>query len=159
MVSLIVAHANQNVIGFKGDMPWHLPNDLKHVKALTENKTIVMGRKTFESLGRPLPNRKNVILTRDMEYQADGAEIIHDINDVAQLKGEIFIFGGSNIYQATMHLVDEMHITRIYETFAGDTFFPEYNPDDWTVADITEGTVDGKNRYPHSFIHFKRVSS
>lgn len=156
MVSLIVCHADQNVIGFKNKMPWHLPVDLKHVKKLTEGNTIVMGRKTFESLGRPLPNRRNVILTRNDDYEAEGADIIHDIEEIKNLPGKIFIFGGSGIYHQTMDLVDEMYITRIHETFAGDTFFPDYDLNGWEVAGRQEGTVDGKNKYPHEFLKLTR---
>ncbi|HIW12123.1 MAG TPA: dihydrofolate reductase [Candidatus Salinicoccus stercoripullorum] len=156
MVSLIVCHADQNVIGFKNKMPWHLPVDLEHVKKLTEGNTIVMGRKTFESLGRPLPNRRNVILTKNENYRADGADIIHDIEDISRLPGKIFIFGGSGVYKQTMELVDEMYITRIQETFAGDTFFPEYDMDDWEIAGRQEGTVDDRNRYPHEFLKLTR---
>ena len=127
MVSLIVAHANQNVIGFKGDMPWSLPADLKGLKKHTTGNTIVMGRKTFETLGRPLPNRRNVVLTTDGNFKAEGVDVIHSIDDIKDLSGKVFIFGGSTIYEQTMHLVDEMYITVIDETFAGDTFFPVYD--------------------------------
>ena len=112
MVSLIVAHANQNVIGFNGDMPWHLPADLKNLKNLTEGNTIVMGRKTLETVKNRLPNRKNVVLTRNKDFNFDGVEIIHDIEEIEKLEGKIFIFGGSNVYEQTMHLVDEMFITK-----------------------------------------------
>lgn len=156
MVSLIVCHANQNVIGFKNKMPWHLPADLKHVKKLTEDNTIVMGRKTFESIGRPLPNRKNVILTTDEDYTADGADIIHDIKEIKKFQGKVFIFGGSGVYQQTMDLVDEMYVTRIYETFAGDTFFPDYDLSAWTIVGRQKGTVDTKNKYPHEFLKLTR---
>lgn len=156
MISLIVAHSDQNVIGFKGGMPWYLPNDLNHVKKLTENNTIVMGRRTLESIGKPLPNRKNVVLTRNREFTAEGVEVIHDIAGIHQLEGEVFIFGGSNIYGQTMHLVDEMHITRIHEAFAGDTFFPEYDPSLWHVHSREDGKVDARNKYPHEFIHYSK---
>ena len=97
MVSLIVCHAEQNVIGFKNKMPWHLPNDLKHVKKLTQGNTIVMGRKTFDSLGRPLPNRRNVVLTRNRDFDAEGIDVIHEVADIKELEGEVFIFGGSGV--------------------------------------------------------------
>src|SRR5699024_826868 len=115
-------------------MPWHLPVDLEHVKKLTEGNTIVMGRKTFESLGRPLPNRRHVILTKNEHYRSAGVDIIHDIEDISKIPGKIFIFVGSGIYKQTIELVDVMYITRILETFAGDTFFPEYDIDDWEIA-------------------------
>lgn len=156
MVSLIVCHSDQNVIGFKNKMPWYLPVDLKHVKKLTEGNTIVMGRKTYESLGKPLPNRKNVILTSNRDYVAEGADIIHSIEEINGLPGKIFIFGGSGVYRQTMDLVDEMYITRIQETFAGDTFFPEYDLNEWEVAGRQKGTVDEKNKYPHEFLKLIR---
>ncbi|MBY8908469.1 dihydrofolate reductase [Salinicoccus roseus] len=156
MVSLIVCHAEQNVIGFKNKMPWHLPNDLKHVKKLTQGNTIVMGRKTFESLGRPLPNRRNVVLTRNRDFDAEGVDVIHEVADIKELEGEIFVFGGSGVYNQTMDLVDEMHITRIHETFGGDTFFPEYDESEWELVSSEEGVIDDKNRYPHEFLHFRR---
>lgn len=156
MVSLIVAHANQNVIGFNGDMPWHLPADLKHLKALTEGNTIVMGRKTLETLKRPLPNRNNVVLTRDRDFKFDGVDVIHDIDDIKKIEGKVFIFGGANVYGQTMHLVEEMYITRIHETFAGDTFFPDYDVTEWEIVDITTGEVNEKNKYAHEFIHLQR---
>lgn len=156
MVSLIVAHANQNVIGFKGDMPWHLPADLKRLKKLTEGNTIVMGRNTLDTLGKPLPNRKNVVLTRNEEFVSEGVEVIHDIEEIKNLEGKIFIFGGATVYEQTMHMVDEMYVTRIHETFAGDTFFPEYDITEWEIVDIAPGEVDEKNRYAHEFLHLKR---
>ncbi|CAM2772051.1 dihydrofolate reductase [Salinicoccus roseus] len=156
MVSLIVCHAEQNVIGFKNKMPWHLPNDLKHVKKLTQGNTIVMGRKTFDSLGRPLPNRRNVVLTRNRDFDAEGIDVIHEVADIKELEGEVFIFGGSGVYNQTMDLVDEMHITRIHETFGGDTFFPEYDESEWELVSSEEGIIDDKNRYPHEFLHFRR---
>lgn len=156
MVSLIVAHARQNVIGFHNKMPWHLPKDLKHVKELTSGNTIVMGRKTYESMGKALPNRKNVILTRNKDLKLSDADVIHSIDDINKLDGEVFIFGGANIYKETMHLVDEMHVTIIEENFAGDAFFPEYDLDEWEILSETEGTTDDKNIIPHKFLHLRR---
>lgn len=156
MVSLIVAHARQNVIGFNGDMPWSLPVDLKRLKSLTTGNTIVMGRRTFETLGRPLPNRKNVVLTTNKNFKADGITVIHSIDEIKNLEGKVFIFGGSTIYEQTMHLVDEMFVTIIDESFGGDTFFPPYDINEWTVVSEEDGTVDDKNRYPHRFYQLTR---
>ncbi|MCG1009128.1 dihydrofolate reductase [Salinicoccus sp. ID82-1] len=156
MISLIVCHSAQNVIGFKNSMPWHLPNDLKHVKKLTEGNTIVMGRKTFESIGRPLPNRRNVVLTRNEDFSHEGVDVISSIDEIEVLDGKVFIFGGSGVYNQAMHLVDEMHVTRIHETFGGDTFFPDYDSSEWELLSKVEGTVDEKNRYPHEFLHYRR---
>lgn len=137
-------------------MPWHLPNDLKHVKELTSGNTIVMGRKTYESLGKALPNRRNVVLTRNKTLKLPDADVIHEIEDINNLDGNIFIFGGANIYEDTMHLIDEMHITVIEESFAGDSFFPEYNLDEWDVISETKGKTDSKNILPHTFLHLRR---
>ena len=156
MVSLIVAHAKQNVIGFNGDMPWSLPADLKGLKKLTTGNTIVMGRKTYETLGRPLPNRRNVVLTANTDFTAEGIDVIHSIDEIKDLPDKVFIFGGSTIYNQTMHLVDEMYITVIDEQFAGDTFFPDYDLNEWTVESSDDGTIDDKNRYPHRFLHLTR---
>ncbi|MFB9859847.1 dihydrofolate reductase [Salinicoccus siamensis] len=156
MISLIVAYADQSVIGFKNKMPWHLPEDLKHVKQLTEGNTIVMGRKTFESLGRPLPNRRNVVLTRDETFSAEGIDVINHTDAINSLEGKVFIFGGSTVYNQTMHLVEEMHITRIHRRFAGDTFFPDYDPSEWELVDKIEGIQNEKNRYPYEFLHYRR---
>ena len=137
-------------------MPWHLPADLKRLKKLTEGNTIVMGRNTLDTLGKPLPNRKNVVLTRNEEFVSEGVEVIHDIEEIKNLEGKIFIFGGATVYEQTMHMVDEMYVTRIHETFAGDTFFPEYDITEWEIVDIAPGEVDEKNRYAHEFLHLKR---
>lgn len=156
MVSLIVAHAAHNVIGFHNKMPWHLPKDLQHVKQLTSGNTIVMGRKTYESLGKALPNRRNVVLTRNTDLTLPDAEVIHSIDDINKLDGKIFIFGGAHLYKDTLHLVDEMFITVIEERFAGDAFFPDYNLDEWDVISETKGTTDDKNIFPHKFLHLRR---
>lgn len=156
MVALIVAHAHQNVIGYRGDMPWSLPNDLKHVKALTTNQTIVMGRKTFDTLGRPLPNRRNVVLTSDKNYKREGVDVIHSLDDIEALDGQVFIFGGATIYEQTMHLVDEMYVTVIEESFGGDTFFPSYDLSEWEIVSEEKGQVDEKNKHPHTFYHLVR---
>ena len=156
MVALIVAHAKQNVIGFNGDMPWSLPADLKRLKKLTTGNTIVMGRRTYETLGRPLPNRRNVVLTANKDFTAEGIDVIHSIDEIKELPGKVFIFGGSTIYRQTMHLVGEMYITVIDEQFAGDTFFPDYDLDEWTVESHEDGTIDSKNIYPHRFLHLTR---
>lgn len=156
MVSLIVAHARQNVIGFMGDMPWSLPADLKHLKELTTGNTIIMGRKTFETLKKPLPNRRNVVLTSNQNFSAEGFDVIHSIEEIESLPGKVFIFGGSTIYKQAMHLVDEMYITVIDASFAGDTFFPSYDINQWTVESKIKGIQDDKNRYPHTFFQLTR---
>ncbi|MDF2683829.1 MAG: folA [Brevibacillus sp.] len=157
MISLIVAYARNQVIGLDGVMPWHLPADLKHVKELTTGKTIVMGRKTFESLGRPLPNRRNVVLTRNQDFQTDGVDVVHTKQEVLAL-GDVIIFGGSEIYKQFLDVVDRLYITEIDLETDGDTFFPEWDRAAFTLVDKREGIVDEKNLYPHAFYVYERIT-
>lgn len=155
MISLIVAYARNQVIGKEGVMPWHLPADLRLVKELTTGKTIVMGRKTFESLGRPLPNRRNVVLTRNRDFQPDGVDVVHTKEEVLAL-GDVIIFGGADIYKQFLDVVDRLYITKIDLEVEGDTFFPEWDREAFTVVDKREGIVDEKNKYPHTFYVYER---
>lgn len=98
-LSILVAHDQQRVIGYNNDLPWHLPNDLKHVKKLSTGNTLVMGRGTFESIGKPLPNRRNVVLTHNQNFQHDGVDVIHSIDEIYNLPGHVFIFGGQKSFR------------------------------------------------------------
>ncbi|MGG1663725.1 dihydrofolate reductase [Brevibacillus sp. NRS-1366] len=155
MISLIVAYARNQVIGKDGDMPWQLPADLKNVKELTTGKTIVMGRKTFESIGKPLPNRRNVVLTRSRDFHPEGVDVVHTKEEVLAL-GDVIIFGGSEIYRQFLDVVDRLYITEIDLETEGDTFFPEWDREAYVLVDKREGTVDEKNRYPHTFYTYER---
>lgn len=155
-LSILVAHDQQRVIGYKNALPWHIPNDLKHVKQLSTGHTLVMGRKTFESIGKPLPNRKNVVLTRDKNFKPDGVEVIHTIDDIYNLEGHVFIFGGQTLFDVMIDKVDDMYITVVDGKHQGDTFFPPYTFEDWTVASSEEGQLDEKNTIPHTFLHLVR---
>lgn len=155
-LSILVAHDQQRVIGYKNALPWHIPNDLKHVKQLSTGHTFVMGRKTFESIGKPLPNRKNVVLTRDNNFKPDGVEVIHTIDDIYNLEGHVFIFGGQTLFEVMIDKVDDMYITVVDGKHQGDTFFPPYTFEDWTVVSSEEGQLDEKNTIPHTFLHLVR---
>lgn len=155
-LSILVAHDQQRVIGYKNALPWHIPNDLKHVKQLSTGHTLVMGRKTFESIGKPLPNRKNVVLTRDNNFKSDGVEVIHTIDDIYNLEGHVFIFGGQTLFEVMIDKVDDMYITVVDGKHQGDTFFPPYTFEDWTVVSSEEGQLDEKNTIPHTFLHLVR---
>lgn len=155
-LSILVAHDQQRVIGYKNALPWHIPNDLKHVKQLSTGHTLVMGRKTFESIGKPLSNRKNVVLTRDNNFKPDGVEVIHTIDDIYNLEGHVFIFGGQTLFEVMIDKVDDMYITVVDGKHQGDTFFPPYTFEDWTVASSEEGQLDEKNTIPHTFLHLVR---
>lgn len=155
-LSILVAHDQNRGIGFENQLPWYLPNDLKHVKQLSTGNTLVMGRNTFESIGKALPNRRNVVLTRDQNFKADGIDVIHNVEDINQLEGHVFIFGGQSLFEMFIDKVDDMYITVIEDKFQADTFFPPYDFEDWEVESAVEGTVDEKNKYPHTFLHLVR---
>lgn len=155
MISLLVAYAHNQVMGKDGTMPWHLPADLKHVKELTTGKTIVMGRKTLESIGKPLPNRRNVVLTRNRDFHMPGVEVVHSKDEVLAM-GDVIIFGGAEIYRQFLDDVDRMYITEIDLETEGDTFFPQWDRDAFTLVEKREGIVDEKNRYPHVFYVYDR---
>lgn len=155
MISLLVAYANGRVIGKDGQMPWHLPNDLKYVKETTTGHTVVMGRKTFQSIGKPLPNRRNVILTRDRNFKPPGVEVVHSKADVLAL-GDVFILGGANVYKQFLDDADRLYITEIDLDTEGDTFFPEWNREAFSLVSVKQGTVDERNKHPHTFYVYER---
>ncbi|TQR20703.1 dihydrofolate reductase [Psychrobacillus vulpis] len=149
MISLIVAHDPNRVIGLDNKMPWHIPGDLAYFKAKTMNKAIVMGRKTFESIGRVLPGRKNIIITRNTTYKIEGAEVVSTIEAAIDLAKdfheEVMIIGGEQIFRAVLPIADRLYITIIQDIFEGDTFFPPYSNEEWGLVDTTEDmqTPDG----------------
>ena len=153
-VSLIVAMDKNRVIGKDNDLPWRLPKEFEYVKKTTMGHTLVMGRKNFESIGRVLPGRKNVILTRDKDFSFEGCVIAHSIKEVFELcknDEEIFIFGGEQIYEMFLPYVEKMYITKIDYAFEGDTFFPEVNYEEWDEVSVKLGTTDEKNPYTYHF--------
>ncbi|MBU6079467.1 MULTISPECIES: dihydrofolate reductase [Allobacillus] len=158
MYSLMVAFDENQVIGHQNGMPWHLPNDLKYFKKVTTGKPIVMGRKTFESIGRPLPNRENIIMTRDEKYEQEGCTVIHSWDELDRFKSydEIIIIGGSQLFEKAIDFVDRMYVTKIHETFEGDTYFPEVNWSQWEEVSSQKGIVDEKNKYEHVFYVYER---
>ena len=155
-LSIIVAHDKQRVIGYQNQLPWHLPNDLKHVKQLTTGNTLVMGRKTFNSIGKPLPNRRNVVLTIQASFHHEGVDVINSLDEIKELSGHVFIFGGQTLFEAMIDQVDDMYITVIDGKFQGDTFFPPYTFENWEVESSVEGQLDEKNTIPHTFLHLVR---
>ncbi|MDQ0257626.1 dihydrofolate reductase [Evansella vedderi] len=159
MISMIAAMGNNNVIGKDGDMPWHLPNDLKYFKKVTTGHPVLMGRKTFESIGKPLPNRKNYVLTRNKAFAPEGVEVLHSIGEVRPLldsEEEFFVIGGAHLYNDLLPLADRLYITHIKEDFTGDTFFPEIEQSEWKVISSEDGQVDEKNIYAHTFVVYER---
>ena len=150
---LIVAMTQDQVIGKNNDMPWHIPEDLKLFKRLTTGNTIIMGRNTFDSIGKPLPNRNNIVISSSMN-QTDGMSIVRSINealDTAQnFNTDIFFIGGATIYKEALLFVDNMHISWVKESYNGDTFFPSFIPEQWKV-------LKSKEYDNFTYMHYKRV--
>jgi dihydrofolate reductase len=144
------------VIGKNNKLPWHLPADLQYFKKVTMGHPIVMGRKTFESIGRVLPGRENVIVTRNQEFKAEGCVVLHDIAQIKMFADnhdeEVFVIGGAEIFKEILPFTDRLYITEIHETFEGDTFFPEIDENEWDEISSNPGEIDEKNRFAHDFI-------
>ena len=161
MLSIIVAIANNNVIGKDNKLIWHLPEDLKRFKRITSGKTIIMGRKTFDSLGRILPNRKHVILTNDKNFKIDN-ENVKIINRVDELEGYIndkeehFVIGGATIYNLLLPYCNKLYITKINYDFEGDTYFPLINEENWEITLEEQGIRDKNNVYDFCYLTYTR---
>jgi len=159
MLSAIVAISENNVIGKDNELIWKLPRDMKHFKDTTTGHYIIMGRKTFESNGRPLPNRTNVIITRDKDYKAEGCIVVYSLEDAlkeAKNDSEAFIIGGGVIYELAMPFVDRIYLTKIHHSFEGDTFFPELNMNEWNITEERFFEPDEKNEYPFTILTLDR---
>lgn len=162
MLSIIVAIAENNVIGKNNQLIWHLPEDLKRFKQLTTDHTIIMGRKTFESLGRVLPNRKHIVLCQSniLKIQDENVEVISDIkllDKYIQSEEENFVIGGASIYRLLMPYVNKMYITKIHQSFEGDVYFPQINEEEWQVTLREKGIKDEKNPYDYEYINYERI--
>lgn len=161
MLSIIVAIANNNVIGKDNKLIWHLPEDLKRFKNLTTGKTIIMGRKTFESLGRVLPNRNHIVLTKNKEYtiEDERVKVIYDIKELdtyINSAEECFVIGGQQIYMMLLDKCSKLYITRIYENFDGDTYFPLIVQSNWKIEKREKGLKNEKNPYDYEYFDYIR---
>ena len=159
-LSVIVAVSSNHVIGYKNQLPWRLPADLKYFKQVTMGHPIVMGRKTYESIGRPLPGRTNIIITRQENYEVQNCIVVHSFEEAMSLcreEDEVFIIGGAEIILQSIQLVDKIYLTRISGVFAGDTFFPEIDHTQWSEIQRQDFEPDEKNAWPYSFIIYERV--
>ena len=160
MVSIIVAMGRNRVIGKDNSLIWHLPADLKHFKETTMGRPVIMGRKTFESVGKPLPGRTNIIVTRRKDYRAQGCLAAGSVEQALELvagEPEVFIAGGGEIYRQSLPLADRMYITIIDHDFEGDTFFPEFSVKKWKISQEIYHPADDRNKYPMVFRIYKRV--
>jgi dihydrofolate reductase len=158
-VSIIVAIGENHAIGKRNQLLWHMPNDLKHFKDITSGRTIIMGRKTFDSVGKPLPRRRNIVVTRQ-DITIPGCEVVKSIEDGLALckdEDEVFIGGGAEIYKLAMHLTDRIYLTIIHKSFDADTFFPEIDKTEWKEVEHEDFEPDEKNPLPYSFITLERL--
>ena len=159
MINLIAAVSKNWVISNNNTLIWKLPADLKRFKEITSGHPVIMGRKTYESIGRPLPNRRNIIITRDVNYSVDGCEVTHSLTDALELvkDSEVFIIGGGEIYQQSMSIADRIYLTIVHENFNGDTYFPEIG-DEWIKVKREDHQPDEKNQYKYSFIDYEKYT-
>ncbi len=159
LISLIVAMANRRVIGCGNAMPWHMPADLRHFKAVTLGKPVVMGRRTFESIGRPLPGRRNLVISRNPEWQAADVEVAPSLDAaLARLADydEVMIIGGGQLYAEALPRADRLYLTHIELAVEGDTFFPDYSGYEWLQIEHSTHSADEKNPYAYRFETLQR---
>ena len=162
MLSLIVAISDNQVIGRESQLPWHLSADLKRFKRLTMGHHIVMGRKTYDSIGRQLPGRTSIVLTRQPDWAAAGVVTATDFESALTQAGddeEVFVIGGNQIYQLALPLVDRLYVTRVHATVQGDTYFPDITTDQWLLKQTDSFSADEKNDHDYSFLVYQRNDS
>ena len=157
-ITVIVAVSENLVIGYKNALPWHISEDLKNFKKITTNHSVVMGRKTFESIGKPLKDRRNIVISRDKALKITGVEVVNSLDDAICLtkdENEIFIIGGEQIYKMAMPIATNLHITKVYCTVEGDAFFPAFDLRDWKI--LTQNDKKTNEELKFSFIHYERI--
>lgn len=165
-LAIIVAHSSNRVIGIGNKLPWYLPEDLKYFKRITQGKPIIMGRKTFESIGRPLPGRANIVITRDQQWQAEGVRVVHGLDEAIELAGDIalidgveeaLVIGGAEIYAQALPRVDRLYLTEVHTELEGDAWFPELDRAHWQEMLREDFPAQEPNPYDYSFVVLDRV--
>lgn len=165
-VALIVAAASNGVIGRNNQLPWYLPNDLKYFKQATLGKPVVMGRKTFESIGKPLPGRTNIVITRQSDWNFEGVKVVNTLEQALELAEsiaeidaaeELMVIGGAEIYRAAFERADRLYLTRVHAEVEGDAFFPEVRDTDWRQLACEDFAAEGPNPYDYSFVVLERI--
>ena len=154
MITLIAAAAENNALGKDNDLLWHLPEDFKRFKQITSGHYIIMGRKTFESFPKPLPNRTHIIITRQKEYLAEGCLVVHSLEEaleIAPQNEEIFIIGGAQIYKQALPFADKIDLTRVHIELDADAFFPEFNTSEWNLVFSEKHFKDEKHQFDFTF--------
>lgn len=167
--AIIVAMTPDGVIGQSGQMPWHLPADLEYFKRITWGAPIIMGRRTHQSIGRALPGRLNIVITRQADYAAPACIVCDNLVAACRIAGQYtwlpndnrqcFIIGGGQLYQQSLTLVNRLYVTYLHASFTGDTYFPKINLEDWHQIQHTRFEPDAKNKVPYSFLVFERCSA
>lgn len=159
IISIIAALAKNNVIGQKNKIPWHLPADFAYFKKITLGKPVIMGAKTFESIGKPLAGRKNIVLHQDKNYSAPGCVVVNSIEAALSAAGdapEVMICGGASVYQQFLPKARRLYLTYIDHEFSGDTFFPKFNRQDWREISRENHQADCDNPFPYAFVVLER---
>lgn len=164
-LSMIVAAAQNRVIGRDNALPWYLPNDLKYFKQTTLGKPIIMGRKTYESIGKPLPGRTNIVITRQADYQPEGVKVVHSVAEARDLAAsvclidgqeEAMIMGGAEIYTLALPDADRLYLTEVHADVDGDAYFPEYDKAEWLEVSREDFSAEGPNPYNYSFVVYDK---
>lgn len=164
-ITFVFARDEENGIGLHNKLPWRLPADLKFFKRTTLGGTVLMGRKTYASIGKPLPGRRNVVLTRDADFAAEGVEVVHSADEIVrayqdpegETREELFVIGGAEIFRLLLPYADKMIVTEIAFRFEADTFFPQTEPADWRVVSREPGVRDESNPYDYAFVVYERT--
>lgn len=159
-ISIIVAISENHAIGKDNQLLWHLPADLKHFKDITTGHTIIMGRKTYDSIGKPLPNRRSIVITRNPKLKIDGVEVVTSLKealDLCEQDEEAFIIGGAEIYQQALPFTKYIHLTRVHQQYEADAFFPTLNPTAWKEINSVNYQADEKNNVAYTFSTLERI--
>ena len=159
-IAFVVARDRNGVIGKGGTLPWRLPDDMKHVRALTIGKPLIMGRRTYESIGKPLPDRTTIVLTRDPAFQAEGVKVASTPEEALELAGdapEVIVFGGAEVFARFLPMTDRIYLTEVETDAPGDTYFPALDPRQWRETERNEHPADAKHAYPFRFVTLERL--
>ena len=157
-VTIIVAVSENLVIGHKNALPWHISEDLKHFKQITINHSVIMGRKTFESIGKPLKERRNIVVSRDRTLKIEGVEVVNSLDEAihrTKNENEIFIIGGEQIYKMAIPIATHMHITKVYNNIKGDAYFPAFDENEWKI--LTQKDLETNEGLKFSFIEYQKI--
>jgi len=159
-LAIIVATDEQGLIGKNNDLPWKLSADLQYFRRVTMGKPLIMGRNTHDSIGRALPGRKNIIVTKNERYQVNDCTIVHSISDAllaCDQADEVMVMGGASLYEQLLPIADKLYLTQVHASLAGDTWFPEWNKNEWSEIKREDHLADDRNQYDYSFIVYEKI--